>query len=127
MRKHVACVIIYVCVCLYSPFIFRHLHQVDAVLLSHPDVLHLGALPYVVGKLGLSCPVYATTPVYKMGQMFMYDLYQVGQSLCSTCCIAVVTGSVSVQRVESVLCEGGVLTVMCVGYGYKSYACNYTI
>ncbi|XP_074091529.1 cleavage and polyadenylation specificity factor subunit 2 isoform X2 [Macrotis lagotis] len=54
----------------------KHVHQVDAVLLSHPDPLHLGALPYAVGKLGLNCAIYATIPVYKMGQMFMYDLYQ---------------------------------------------------
>uniref|UniRef100_A0A8C2PDA4 Cleavage and polyadenylation specificity factor subunit 2 n=1 Tax=Capra hircus TaxID=9925 RepID=A0A8C2PDA4_CAPHI len=53
-----------------------HVHQIDAVLLSHPDPLHLGALPYAVGKLGLNCAIYATIPVYKMGQMFMYDLYQ---------------------------------------------------
>lgn len=56
---------------------FRHIPSIDAVLLSYPDVLHLGALPYIVGKCGLSCPIYATIPVYKMGQMFMYDLYQV--------------------------------------------------
>ncbi|MEE6494366.1 hypothetical protein FKM82_017112 [Ascaphus truei] len=54
----------------------KHVHQVDAVLLSHPDPLHLGALPYAVGKMGLNCAIYATIPVYKMGQMFMYDLYQ---------------------------------------------------
>uniref|UniRef100_A0A9J7X0G6 Cleavage and polyadenylation specificity factor subunit 2 n=1 Tax=Cyprinus carpio carpio TaxID=630221 RepID=A0A9J7X0G6_CYPCA len=54
----------------------KYVHQVDAVLLSHPDHLHLGALPYAVGKLGLNCTIYATIPVYKMGQMFMYDLYQ---------------------------------------------------
>ena len=36
-----------------------------------------GALPVAVGRLGLSCPIYATVPVYKMGQMFLYDLYQV--------------------------------------------------
>jgi Cft2 family RNA processing exonuclease len=29
------------------------LSTVDAVLLSHPDPLHLGALPYLVGRLGL--------------------------------------------------------------------------
>ena len=58
----------------------RHVHQVDAVLLSHPDPLHLGALPYAVGKLGLNCTIYATIPVYKMGQMFMYDLFQVRRS-----------------------------------------------
>lgn len=54
----------------------RLVHQIDAVLLSYPDPLHLGALPYLVGKCGLNCPIYATIPVYKMGQMFMYDLYQ---------------------------------------------------
>ena len=54
----------------------RHAHLIDAVLLSYPDHNHLGALPYMVGKCGLSCPVFATIPVYKMGQMFMYDLYQ---------------------------------------------------
>ncbi len=56
---------------------FRHLPQIDAVLLSYPDPQHLGALPYLVGKCGLACRIYATIPVYKMGQMFMYDLYQV--------------------------------------------------
>lgn len=54
----------------------RFIHQIDAVLLSYPDPLHLGALPYLVGKCGLNCSIYATIPVYKMGQMFMYDLYQ---------------------------------------------------
>lgn len=55
----------------------RHIHHIDAVLLSFPDVSHLGLLPYLMGRLELKCPVYATVPVYKMGQMFMYDLYQV--------------------------------------------------
>ncbi|KAI1286060.1 Cleavage and polyadenylation specificity factor subunit 2 [Halotydeus destructor] len=54
----------------------KHVKHIDAVLLSHPDAAHIGALPYIVGKLGLNCPVYATVPVYKMGQMFMYDLHQ---------------------------------------------------
>jgi len=54
----------------------RVVHKIDAVLLSFPDLHHLGALPVAVGKLGLSCPVYATVPVYKMGQMFLYDIYQ---------------------------------------------------
>lgn len=43
--------------------------------MSYPDPLHLGALPYLVGKCGLACPIYATIPVYKMGQMFEYDMY----------------------------------------------------
>lgn len=47
--------------------------KVDAVLISHPDTAHLGALPYAFGKLGMDCKVYATLPVHKMGQMYMYD------------------------------------------------------
>ena len=47
--------------------------KVDAVLISHPDTAHLGALPYAFGKLGMNCKVYATLPVHKMGQMYMYD------------------------------------------------------
>ncbi|KAK4474203.1 hypothetical protein MN116_003500 [Schistosoma mekongi] len=50
--------------------------HVDAVLLSHSSLRHLGLLPYLVGTCGLNCPVYATTPVYKMGQMFLYDFFQ---------------------------------------------------
>lgn len=68
--------------CVGLMFPSRYVHQVDAVLLSHPDPIHLGALPYAVGKLGLNCTIYATIPVYKMGQMFMYDLYQV-RTVCA--------------------------------------------
>lgn len=53
----------------------KHVKTIDAVLLSHPDAHHLGALPCLVGKHGLSCPIYCTVPVMKMGEMFMYDLY----------------------------------------------------
>ena len=49
--------------------------RVDAVLLSHPDTAHLGALPYAIGHLGLKAPIYATQPTCRMGQMFMYDQY----------------------------------------------------
>jgi cleavage and polyadenylation specificity factor subunit 2 len=54
----------------------RHIKSIDAILITYPDIYHLGALPYLVGHCGLKCPVYATIPVYKMGQMFMYDLHQ---------------------------------------------------
>ena len=69
-----------------------------AVLLSHPDPAHLGALPYLVGRLGLACPVYATLPVHKMGQMFMYDQYlsrQVGVPQYSS--TAVISDAVAMQ------------------------------
>ncbi|KAL6127709.1 hypothetical protein ACLB2K_071072 [Fragaria x ananassa] len=48
---------------------------VDAVLLSHPDTLHLGALPYAAKHLGLSAPVFSTEPVYRLGLLTMYDQY----------------------------------------------------
>ncbi|KAL6633945.1 hypothetical protein ACP70R_026616 [Stipagrostis hirtigluma subsp. patula] len=46
---------------------------IDAVLLSHPDTMHLGALPYAMKHLGLSAPVYATEPVFRLGLLTMYD------------------------------------------------------
>ena len=48
---------------------------IDAVLLAHPDTLHLGALPYAMKQLGLSAPVYSTEPVYRLGLLTMYDQY----------------------------------------------------
>jgi cleavage and polyadenylation specificity factor subunit 2 len=49
--------------------------SVDFVLLSHADVSHLGALPYARKKFGLTCPVYATIPVYTMGQVCLFDCF----------------------------------------------------
>ncbi|KAF2359510.1 Zn-dependent metallo-hydrolase RNA specificity domain [Trinorchestia longiramus] len=60
----------------YVDRLSKAINRVDCVLLSFPDPLHLGAYPYLVGKCQLTCPVYATIPVYKNGQMFMYDWYQ---------------------------------------------------
>ncbi|PKA58817.1 Cleavage and polyadenylation specificity factor subunit 2 [Apostasia shenzhenica] len=48
---------------------------IDAVLISHPDILHIGALPYALKQLGLSAPVYATEPVYRLGLLTLYDYY----------------------------------------------------
>lgn len=47
----------------------------DVVLISHPDLAHLGALPYARSKLGLRAQIYSTVPVQKIGQMFLYDAY----------------------------------------------------
>ncbi|XP_076039081.1 cleavage and polyadenylation specificity factor subunit 2 [Oratosquilla oratoria] len=60
----------------YIDRLTRVLPRVDCVLLSYPDPLHMGALPYLVGRCQMSCPIYATNPVHKMGQMYMYDWYQ---------------------------------------------------
>ncbi|GAB5032858.1 cleavage and polyadenylation specificity factor subunit 2 [Nannochloropsis oceanica] len=51
------------------------LAQVQLVLLSFPDLAHLGALPWVAKHLGPGVPIYSTQPVFKMGQMVLYDLY----------------------------------------------------
>ncbi|CAM9432532.1 unnamed protein product [Chrysoparadoxa australica] len=50
--------------------------KVDLVLISHLDLEHIGGLPYAVGKLGLSAPVFATLPTIKMGQMTLYDAFE---------------------------------------------------
>uniref|UniRef100_A0A061R5T7 Cleavage and polyadenylation specificity factor subunit 2 n=1 Tax=Tetraselmis sp. GSL018 TaxID=582737 RepID=A0A061R5T7_9CHLO len=47
--------------------------KVDAVLVSHCSLAHLGVLPYAVGKLGLNAPIYGTLPIQKMGSLLMYD------------------------------------------------------
>lgn len=57
----------------YIEAVKRRVPQINAVLLSYADIPHIGALPYLVRKCGLNCPIYATVPVHKMGQMFLYD------------------------------------------------------
>ncbi|CAN8062643.1 unnamed protein product [Agarophyton chilense] len=49
--------------------------KVNAILLSHADISHLGALPYAFRHLNLNAPVFATLPVWRMGHMFMYNAY----------------------------------------------------
>jgi len=47
---------------------------VDAVIISHADIQHMGALPVIFGKLGLGgVPVVCTQPVFKFGQLLLYD------------------------------------------------------
>ncbi|GKV31150.1 hypothetical protein SLEP1_g39882 [Rubroshorea leprosula] len=64
---------------LFDPSLLQPLSRVastiDAVLLSYPDTLHLGALPYAMKQLGLSAPVYSTEPVFRLGLLTMYDQY----------------------------------------------------
>lgn len=49
--------------------------SVDAVLLSHSDTIHLGALPYAMKQFGLNAPVFSTEPVHRLGLLTMYDHY----------------------------------------------------
>ena len=50
--------------------------SVDAVLLSHGNLEHCGALPWLIGKCGLDCSVFATVPVHTLGQMTLLDFYE---------------------------------------------------
>lgn len=54
------------------------LPSVDAVLLTHAHLTHCAALPAAAARWGLrkDTPVYSTLPVWRMGQMFLYDAYQ---------------------------------------------------
>ncbi|XVF12513.1 hypothetical protein REPUB_Repub08aG0125000 [Reevesia pubescens] len=64
---------------LFDPSLLQPLSRVastiDAVLLSHPDTLHLGAFPYAIKHFGLSASVYSTEPIFRLGLLTMYDQY----------------------------------------------------
>lgn len=63
----------------YDPTFLSNLAKVaptvHVVLLSHSDPAHLGALPFAVAKFGLDAIIFATLPVWRMGQMAMYDVF----------------------------------------------------
>ena len=49
---------------------------VDLVLLSFGDLEHLGALPVIVGQLGLRVPILATLPTLSMGHQTLYEAFE---------------------------------------------------
>ncbi|KAK3845194.1 MAG: beta-lactamase-like protein, partial [Linnemannia gamsii] len=55
---------------------FRVAKDVDACLLSHATLHHLGALAYAKSYLGLRAQTYATFPVMDMGRLSLYDSWQ---------------------------------------------------
>ncbi|KAK9822093.1 hypothetical protein WJX74_006421 [Apatococcus lobatus] len=57
------------------------LSQVDVVLISHLDVSHLGALPWLVGKQSLEAPIFGTLPIQRMGRLAMTDHLQACQAV----------------------------------------------
>ena len=59
---------------LYSAEAIAASGGIDAVILSHADANHMGGLPIIFGKSGLGgVPVICTVPVYKFGQLMLYD------------------------------------------------------
>jgi len=55
--------------------LINHCSKVNAVLLSHGIIEHIGALPYLCQYHGLSAPIFATHPVASMGSLLVYDHY----------------------------------------------------
>jgi len=53
---------------LLTPLI-PHLQELDLIVLTHADIRHLGALPYVLSKYPVSCPVVCTEPVCRLGEL----------------------------------------------------------
>lgn len=49
--------------------------EIHAVLISHPCLENIGALPYLCQHKGLSAPVFATYPVVSLGSYLIYDHY----------------------------------------------------
>lgn len=60
----------------YLKALKRAAKTVDAVLLSHGDLEHCGALPLIIESLPPEVPIYATIPVHHMGLMTLYDCLQ---------------------------------------------------
>lgn len=57
------------CACSIAP-------KLDLVLLSQPDLAHLGALPALLAHdAGVSAPVYAAAPIVKLGQILFHDCF----------------------------------------------------
>jgi cleavage and polyadenylation specificity factor subunit 2 len=59
-----------------------HCAHIDAVLISHCTVQHIGALPYLCQHHGLSAPVYATAPVKSLGSLLLFDCYMNKRDEC---------------------------------------------
>ena len=48
---------------------------VDLVLISHPDIQHMGALPYAIQEFGLDATVCLTRAAADLGVLALYDTY----------------------------------------------------
>ena len=62
----------------------------DAVLVTFPDIPHIGALPYAYGHLGLTAPAYGVCVCVCVcvcadaGTSFAYSLW--GERVCESVC-----------------------------------------
>ena len=49
---------------------------IDAVVITHPDIAHCGALPYLVKHLKLKAPIYATEAARRLGELALASLHE---------------------------------------------------
>ena len=47
----------------------------DAIVITHGTVSHIAALPYLIGVLRVSCPVYATVPATRLGHLTCVEMF----------------------------------------------------
>jgi predicted metal-dependent RNase len=73
------CKILLDCGCLYD-FDMSHMESlrkiaksINVIVISHADIKHLGALPYLFNSFGCSCPVLVTVPVHHFGLFVLKD------------------------------------------------------
>lgn len=49
--------------------------MVHAVHSSHPDICHLGGLPYSTSQFGYTVPMFSIISVWRICRMFMHDVF----------------------------------------------------
>ncbi|KAF9303143.1 cleavage and polyadenylation specificity factor subunit 2 [Mortierella antarctica] len=102
--------------------------DVDACLLSHATLHHLGALAYAKSYLGLRAQTYATFPVMDMGRLSLYDIWQ---SKRSTEDFKTFNLEDIDQAFEAITClryhQPTTLTGKCKGITITAYAAGHTV
>eukprot|EP00929_Paragymnodinium_shiwhaense_P118591 TRINITY_DN90507_c0_g1_i1.p1 TRINITY_DN90507_c0_g1~~TRINITY_DN90507_c0_g1_i1.p1 ORF type:complete len:886 (+),score=257.33 TRINITY_DN90507_c0_g1_i1:158-2815(+) len=46
-----------------------YLGELDLILLTHSDLKHIGAIPYLLSRFSVACPVVSTEPVCRLGEL----------------------------------------------------------
>ncbi|KAF9405666.1 cleavage and polyadenylation specificity factor subunit 2, partial [Podila epigama] len=102
--------------------------DVDACLLSHATLHHIGALAYAKSYLELRAQTYATFPVMDMGRLSMYDIWQ---SKRATEDFKTFNLEDIDQAFESITClryhQPTVLAGHCKGITITAYAAGHTV
>ncbi|GAB1226278.1 hypothetical protein ENUP19_0283G0011 [Entamoeba nuttalli] len=63
---------------------YDSISDIDIVLISHSDLRHMGALPYIANK-NPNCSIYTTDPVGKMGYLCMKEAIKTQQLIGYPC------------------------------------------